>query len=169
MTDNSKQPPENAGETSNGNWDSYWNDGHDSEAFSRQGTSHPAIRHFWIDVFGSLSRESDTLRLADFCSGNGAVVSVASEIFADDLLDICCIDQSSSAIQTLQNRFTDAQGIVSDVRSTPLQDSSYRVVSGQFGSEYPGVQGMDEMIRVLATGGRVALLIHYREGVIFQV
>jgi ubiquinone/menaquinone biosynthesis C-methylase UbiE len=168
MTGKSKQSSENPVKGSDGNWDSYWSGRHDNEAFTNQGAGHPAIRQFWMDVFGSLTQAPDKLRLADFCSGNGAVVAIAFELFASDSPLICCIDHSSAAIQSLTNRFSSAQGIVSDVRSTPLQDASYLMVTSQFGIEYAGTQGVDEMLRVLAPGGRLALLLHYRDGVIFQ-
>ena len=82
--------------------------------------------------------------------------------------DLICLDTSSAAITTLCTRYPGVQGIVADALSIPLADHSVTVATSQFGVEYAGVAAVDEMVRLLAPGGRIALIMHYRAGIIYE-
>ena len=75
-----------------------------------------------------------------------------------------CVDVSEAAIATLEERFPDVSGIVADARQIPLPSASFEIVCSQFGIEYAGLDAMAEWLRLVAPGGRVALLLHHDGG-----
>lgn len=144
-------------------WDRYWQSSPDEAAYCSEGVSDSATRGFWMAVFQSAKNSGGDLRVVDFCSGNGAVIRAAMEVFRAALPVFCCIDLSPAAIESLQIQFPGVRGVVSDARSIPLDDKSFTLATSQFGIEYAGLEAINEMFRVLAPGGRVALLLHHRE------
>ena len=150
------------------NWDAYWHGTGDIGAFSSGGVSHPAILAFWDDFFEAVKQDTVNTTLLDIASGNGAVIERALAVFGEEGIDVSCVDISESAIRNILSRFPAVHGRVADARSLSFEPGSFDIVSSQFGVEYAGLDAIDEAARMLARGGRLAMLLHNRVGVIFQ-
>jgi len=149
-------------------WDTYWHGTGDAGAYSSGGVSHPAILEFWDDFFQAVQQDYDSPRIIDIASGNGAVVERALAIFQNGQADFTCLDVSDAAITNIRNRFSHVRGIVADASSIPLDSGGFDVTTSQFGVEYAGLEAIDEAARLLAAGGRLALLLHSQAGSIHQ-
>ena len=154
--------------TTASSWDKYWHGAQRDGAYSADGSSHPVVLAFWDEFFGSIQTDDDELRIVDIASGSGAVVECSKSVFDAQLPDVTCIDISDSAIRSLQQRFPDVHGVVADARKIPLASAHYGIVTSQFGIEYAGLDAIDEAIRLVAPHGRLALLIHHRDGGIYR-
>jgi ubiquinone/menaquinone biosynthesis C-methylase UbiE len=149
-------------------WDAYWHGTGDVGAYSRGGVTHPAILAFWDDFFQGVKQDYHSPKIIDIASGNGAVVERGLASFSDQQIDFTCLDVSDAAITNIRERFPQVDGIVSDARSIPLDSGSFDIVTSQFGVEYAGLEAINEITRLIATGGRLALLLHNQAGSIHQ-
>ena len=149
-------------------WDKYWQGSERSGAYSADGASHPAVLGFWSEFFGANQDNFENASIVDFASGSGAVIKSAESVFGKQLPEFTCIDISKSAIQSLLQGYPGVHGIVADVRSIPLQSGHYDVVTSQFGIEYAGLDAIDEAMRLVASHGLLAMLIHHRHGGIYR-
>lgn len=150
------------------NWDTYWHGAEKKEAFTGGGSGHPAVHAFWDSLFAKAQARFDSPRFVDIAGGNGAVVERAKKTFVSAQAEFTCVDISASAVKILQQRFPDVTGVVADARAIPLQSESFDIVTSQFGIEYAGLDAVPEMLRLVADGGTVALLLHHREGGIYR-
>ncbi len=146
-------------------WDAYWHGTGDAGAYSSGGASHPAILSFWTEFFQGVERDYPEVnpppKIIDIASGNGAVIELALAIFADGTpTTITCLDVSTAAVTNIRNRFPHISGLVADARSIPLDSGGFDIVTSQFGVEYAGEKAIDEAVRLVAPGGRLALLLH---------
>jgi len=149
-------------------WDSYWQGAQTSGAYTGGGSSHPLVTSFWTHLFIIAKDRESTPRIIDIASGNGAVVDCANTVFEGRLPEFTCLDVSTSAIRILEERFPGVHGLVADASSIPLDSASFDIVTSQFGVEYAGLEAINEVIRLLAPGGELALLLHHRGGVIYE-
>jgi len=149
-------------------WDTYWHGTGDIGAFSSGGVNHPAIRAFWDEFFQTVKRDYATPKIIDIASGNGAVVERALATFGDEQADFTCLDVSAAAITNIQVRFPQVNGVVTDARAIPFDSGSFDIVSSQFGVEYAGPEAITETARLIASGGRLALLLHNQTGSIHR-
>ncbi len=149
-------------------WDTYWKGAQTSAAYTGGGASDPLILQFWNDYFGKLKDRGGNSRIIDIASGNGAVIECASRVFGDRLPEFACLDVSSSAIRMLEKRFPGVYGVVADAAAIPLISARYDVATSQFGVEYAGLEALDEVTRLIAPGGELALLLHHRGGIIYR-
>ena len=149
-------------------WDRYWQGTRHGSAYSSGGTSHPVVLSFWDNFFKGVQDARDQLKIIDIASGGGAVVESAKTAFGGQLPDFTCVDISDSAINALNQRFPGVNGIVADARAIPLRSGGYDIATSQFGIEYAGIGAMEELMRLVAPGGQLAVLLHHREGGIFR-
>lgn len=149
-------------------WDTYWHGTGDVGAFSSGGVKHPSIGLFWDDFFRSLRDQYQTPRIIDIATGNGAVVEMALEILDNDASAYTCVDVSGAAIQNVQRRFPGLTGIVADALHIPLDDEEFDITTSQFGVEYAGIDAVVEARRMVAPGGRLALMLHIESGSIHK-
>ncbi len=150
-----------------GSWDAYWEGTGEIAAYSAGGARHPGVLAFWGDFFNTISGQFDSPTILDIASGNGAVVEYALSVLKGNCR-IHCVDISESAIANIEKRFESVTGLVADARSIPLDSASFDVVTSQFGIEYAGLEAFDEAASLVADGGWLALLVHSREGQIFE-
>lgn len=66
----------------------------------------------------------------------------------------------------LSERFPTVETTVCNAAALPFADGAFDVVVSQYGVEYAGLEAFVEAARVLAPGGRLAFLSHYRDGAI---
>ena len=149
-------------------WDTYWQGALTSAAYSGGGSSHPLVLSFWDDYFRGLNDRDGELKVIDIASGNGAVVKGASISLTGPSAKFTCLDVSESAIRMLEERFPDVHGVVADAADIPLDSASYDIATSQFGVEYAGLEALDEVTRLIAPGGELAMLLHHRDGIIYE-
>ncbi|MGI9233483.1 MAG: class I SAM-dependent methyltransferase [Woeseiaceae bacterium] len=149
-------------------WDTYWQGAESSAAYTGGGSSHPLVLSFWLDYFRDVQNRDGKPKIIDIASGNGAVVESANTVFGGQLPAFTCLDVSESAILMLEKRFPGVHGIVADAAEIPLDSASYDIATSQFGVEYAGLEAVEEMVRLLAPGGELTLLMHHHGGIIFQ-
>jgi len=149
-------------------WDNYWQNPENQSAHSGGGHPHPTVQSFWSECFSAMQAEFRNPRLADIASGGGAVAAAARAAFGAPGVQLTCIDVSAAAIAALEQRFPEVSGVVADARKIPLPDAGFDIVCSQFGIEYAGPDAVGEALRLVAPGGRLALLIHHRDGGIFR-
>lgn len=149
-------------------WDDFWHGDPNDDAFAGRRSRHPVILSFWDDYFRALKGQHKTLRIIDIGSGNGRVVNCARIAFGEKPVDFTCLDISASAISLIEQQFPGIHGIVADARSIPLDSGGYDIATSQFGIEYAGLGAVDEVARLIAPGGQLALLLHYRDGSIYK-
>jgi ubiquinone/menaquinone biosynthesis C-methylase UbiE len=150
------------------NWDAYWRGVGDAAAYAAGGVSHHAILAFWESFFRAATTQFPAAKMIDIASGDGAVIACALDAFAGTQADITCLDVSAAAVQGVRDRFPAVRGVVSDARSIPLPDAAFDIVTSQFGVEYAGLDAIDEASRLLARGGRLALLLHSTAGMMHR-
>jgi ubiquinone/menaquinone biosynthesis C-methylase UbiE len=149
-------------------WDSYWQGAQTSGAYTGGGSSHPLVTSFWTHFFVIAKSGNSNPKIIDIASGNGAVIECANRVFEGRLPEFTCLDVSKSAIRILEERFPGVQGIVADAASIPLHSASFDIATSQFGVEYAGREALDELARLIASGGELALLLHHRGGTIYE-
>jgi len=149
-------------------WDAYWQGTGSAGAYSSGGAGHPAFAAYWNEVFQLARQNYQEPLILDIASGNGAVVEQALQHFGDRPARMTCTDLSGAAISNIQNRFPQVKGVVADARDIPLDSGAFDLITSQFGIEYAGLQAIAEAERLLAPGGRLALLMHIQGGAIQQ-
>jgi SAM-dependent methyltransferase len=102
--------------------------------------------------------------LVDVASGNGAVIERAGACSRSWYSAITCLDISPSAMRSLTRRVPDIRALVADARAIPLTSGSFDIATSQFGVEYAGLEAVAEVARLVASGGTLAMLLHYRGG-----
>ncbi len=149
-------------------WDTYWHGAVRGADYTIGGVTHPTIQSFWDEFFRAARAKYNAPKIIDIASGNGAVVDSAMRAFGGQLPDYTCLDISASAIKILEQRFPAVHTIVADARRIPLVSAGFDIATSQFGIEYAGLEAIDEVARLIAPGGRLAFLLHNREGSIYQ-
>ena len=149
-------------------WDTYWHGIGDAGTCAVGGVSHPAIHAFWQAFFREAREEFEAPRILDIASGDGAVVAHALDAFAGRQADVTCLDVSAAAVRNVQQRFPGVRGVVADANGMPFGSGTFDIVTSQFGVEYAGPAAVDEAGRLLAQGGRLALVLHHRAGRMFR-
>jgi len=149
-------------------WDAYWHGTGDIGAYSRGGVNHPTILTFWDGFFQGVKQNYSMPKIVDIASGNGAVVERALATLGGEQANFTCLDVSGAAITNIRDRFPQVKGLVTDARSIPLDSGSFDIATSQFGVEYAGLEAINEVARLLAPGGRLALLIHSEAGSIHR-
>ena len=145
-------------------WDTYWRGASIGTAYSSGGVNHPAIVAFWDEVFAAVKQHQPSPRILDVASGSGAVVERNHRAFGTDIPPLTCLDVSAGAVRAVTKRWAGVRGIVADARAIPLASGSIDVAASQFGVEYAWLEAIREILRLVARGGRIALLIHHRAG-----
>lgn len=155
-------PTDGVGES----WSTYWRGADGAQAWSAGGSAHPRVLAFWQELFAFARDLYRAPLIADIAGGSGALTGVAREVFDGGEVRLLCLDVSAAAVHMAEQRFPGIEGVVADARALPLDDASCEVVASQFGIEYAGTPALDEALRVVGERGLLAVLAHYREGLI---
>ena len=145
-------------------WDTYWQGTRDGDAYASGGISHPLVSAFWDRFFESVRETESAPSIIDIASGSGAVVERARAVFGGSSPEITCLDVSPAAVANLEQRFPGVTGIVANALDIPLESARYDIATSQFGVEYAGIEAVAEAGRLVAPGGHLALMMHYRGG-----
>ena len=141
-------------------WENYWSGVIEAGAYSAGGVSHPAIQSFWKQFFFEAAQAYNTPAILDIASGDGALIDLALLAFGVEGAEISSIDLSEAAVESIRERFPTVQGQAADAGDVPHESGHFDVISSQFGVEYAGEKAVSEAARLLAPGGRLALLMH---------
>lgn len=148
---------------STSSWDAYWQGARDASAYTGGGGNHPAVTGFWDALFRDAATGYERPLIVDVASGNGAVTAVARAVFGP-AASYACVDVSAAAVRATARRYPDVRGLVADARAVPLASGSATLAVSQFGIEYAGLGSFPELLRLVAPGGRAALLLHRQGG-----
>ena len=148
-------------------WDQFWSAGRASCCSDQDGTDNAElVRRQWVEMFAD-ARDGD--RILDLCTGNGAVLDVASECARESgkTFELCGVD--SAAIAPVSGEPADTKAtplfIRASVTALPFVDASFNAVTSQFGLEYaPLESAVAEAMRVLRKGGRARFVVHAKDG-----
>jgi len=152
-------------------WDNYWQ----GRASKQSGNAlvevgienNHALKTFWIDKF-SQSKTSD--KIIDFACGAGSVLEHA---YGLGLSELTGVDVSQEALNVMKEKIPPAIGICAQVDNIPQADKSYDLVVSQYGVEYAGsrqnlLRSFQEMRRILKPTGRLTVIAHAKNGVIYE-
>ena len=148
-------------------WAEFWRSGAlTSLPDAYAGNYAGAVREFWREQFSRLERGA---RVLDIGTGNGAIALLAARHGAEHRLgfEIHAIDRASIDPGTSLDgeaaklaRGVHFRGNVG-VESLPFEDAGFDLITSQYALEYTRIeQSARELARVLAPGGRLALLLH---------
>ena len=143
-------------------WSDYWQtDGSSAEVFvDKDGQKHPELALFWQQEFNHFQPGD---RIVDIASGAGSVLANLPQkhsfkIFAQDISEI--------ALKQQKERIQGVEIIASSADNIPVDSESFERVLSQFGVEYAGETAFIEAARLIAVGGTMTFLSHYRNGYI---
>lgn len=159
-------------------WENYWggagagNDPRDA-AVTGAGRSE-AFQTAWRSFFSQAPASGNSaLRVIDLACGAGVVTEIAAAALPRDALAqtvFAGADYALSAVRQFPKRFDSkaggAFGIVADAERLPFAASSFDIAVSQFGLEYAGLNAFDEAGRLVAPGGQIMCVAHYRNGAI---
>lgn len=153
-------------------WQSYWQQAEDKKVCGLGGTDHPAISQFWHSFFSDAridaKNASNSVRIVDVASGSGAVFERLFSLVDETCCDAMCVDLSRGAVKAVKSRWPAVSGVVADGRAIPLAERSVDIVASQFGIEYAGLEAVLGLHRLIRSQGRLALLLHHRNGAIYN-
>lgn len=152
-------------------WQEYWEGTRRTGIVPEIGAQDPALRDFWLAFFNSCAAaDSDQTRVLDLGCGHGAVTALAESVARENKRDfrITCLDVSAAAIDLVQAQHPDVAAVCASADDVPFSDLSFEHVVSQFGIEYAPPEAAGEATRVLRPGGTMALLMHLKNGAIWN-
>jgi ubiquinone/menaquinone biosynthesis C-methylase UbiE len=150
-------------------WDNFWRGSQTGGDWESAGPQDAALEQFWLSwIPQQLEQLLPNPRLLDIGCGSGAVAGFATQAATalERPLSIYCCDQSAAALELLQSKQPQVETLCGDATQLPVPDGHFHLLSSQYGIEYAGVTAATEAARVLAPGGRLAFIMHYRGGAI---
>ncbi|MEM9014409.1 MAG: class I SAM-dependent methyltransferase [Pseudomonadota bacterium] len=135
-----------------------WNPGSDHGADAVHNDA--GLRAFWREFFCDASEQS---RVLDIACGEGS--ATAAVVGKNSL--IIGLDISLDALRVF-GAGGKKYSVCGRSAVPPLADGGFDFVVSQFGVEYGGGDAFDEAVRLLAPGGRLAFIIHYKGGSIWN-
>jgi ubiquinone/menaquinone biosynthesis C-methylase UbiE/FtsZ-binding cell division protein ZapB len=149
------------------NWTRHWATGAAHSCEGTYGATYAgAMGTFWQQIFAGL-RSND--RILDIATGNGALPRLLVAQRADIPFHIDAVDLSSAMPPWFASHKGLPQHQMHFHTSTmaerlPLEDASCQGIVSQYGVEYAEhPTALQEMLRVLAPGGWVALVMHHAD------
>ena len=152
-------------------WDSFWRDTREQAAYKQDSPLDGALAQFWTKLFIEEIPAYSQPRILDLVCGNGVVTQFAHDAITHlgtTRFSIHCVDYSPAAIAAVARRFSSVTGVVSDAKYIPFGDASFDIVVSQFGLEYAGIEAFAEAARLVRAGGRLAAIIHLKDGAIYR-
>lgn len=156
-------------------WSRYWASGARHSCVGSFADDYAgAIRRFWEPHLSALQPRD---RMLDIGTGNGPLVKLAVDVGSKqgipprvDAVDLAkpAPDWLASMPPEVVGRLHFHAGVAAE--ALPFSDASFELVTSQFGIEYADLDmALDEVFRVVASTGRVALVCHHRDSVLFAV
>lgn len=141
------------------NWSAYWQGRRSETSLEGPGIEvDAAIAAFWR---GHLEGHPKDAALTDLACGSGTVAAHAVDL---GMTTVTALDYSQEALDLVAERLPGVTTRCASVLETGLPQQSQAVVVSQFGLEYGGIPAFAEAARLVAPGGRLLTLSHYRGG-----
>lgn len=156
-----------------GAWDAYWQQATEA-GFRDKEAEHAEIEQFWHQFFSGQFRQRPPTVMLELACGKGAVSEIANQCLDKSAisqnLEIrhYCLDYSLAAVKTTTETLNLQGGLVADGAALPIKAASADLIFSQFGIEYAGDQALINAAEVLTPQGRMAAVIHHRDGLIYQ-
>jgi SAM-dependent methyltransferase len=168
MIDSDKSPPARQA------WSDYW-DRHGASGQHLVGGARYAacFETFWSEALLCELKARRSVRVLDAACGDGAVARLCLGLAGQAphcCADIHAADISPGALAAL-GQLSGAGRVhlvAADACKLPYADGAFDLVTSQCGLEYAGLDAFDTAARLVAPGGRLLAVIHYRDGVIFR-
>lgn len=160
-----------AGAAGGNAWGDYWRLTPEGAAHAAGGAQHEALGRFWREALSPTLGAAPGARLLDFACGNGALSALVLDLARESGLpmpDLHGADGAATAVAAYRSRIPGAMAVVADARRLPFADGAFAVVASQFGLEYAGVIAVAEAARLVGPGGRLAAVLHLRDGAIHR-
>lgn len=149
-------------------WSRYWVRGAPHSCVGTYGDRYGgAIAAFWKEVFAGLPAVA---RVLDVATGNGALPRLLLDQCRQpgvtcDAVDIAAVHLPwlASAAPADRDRVRLHGGV--DAGALPFADGNFDLAVSQYGIEYTDLErSVPELLRVLARGGGVAMVLHHAQG-----
>lgn len=150
-------------------WTVYWQgDNLESCISTRSHQDSSQIAGFWRELAVQLDDASSVLDLA---SGNGAVPTIL--LSTNSTLKICAVDKAQIAPRKYLSQVKELASVQFmpdiDICDLPFAANSFDAVTSQFGLEYaPLTVACHSAARVLASQGKIRLLMHHQDSEILR-
>lgn len=171
MSSEHQAPDEAAGplpDARRGAWSRYWAKGAPHSCVGTYGDRYGgAIAAFWRDVFASLP---DGARVLDVATGNGALPRLLLDQCREPHVTCDAVDIATVHLPWLASVAPADRGRIRlhggvDAGALPFADRGFDLAVSQYGIEYTDLdRSVSELLRVLAPGGGVAMVLHHAQG-----
>lgn len=154
-------------------WDQYWHFDRIASCFDGAGATNydESVASGWRAFFRELPPGT---RIVDLCTGNGAAALIAAEVGRTEAkgFEIVAVDGADIDPPAFVTRHAEDLAQIrfvpgTQVEALPFADSSFDAAISQYGIEYSDLaRSVPELVRVLAPGGRVRLVVHAADGAV---
>lgn len=160
--------PRDEAESRRDAWSRYWARGVPHSCIGTYGDRYGgAIAAFWKDVFAGLPAVA---RVLDVATGNGALPRLLLDNCSQpgvtcDAVDIATVQLPwlAAAAPSERNRIRLHGGV--DAGALLFANGTFELAVSQYGLEYTDLErSVPELLRVLAPGGGVAMVLHHAQG-----
>ena len=153
--------------TDNWVWNQYWHADRIASCFDDAGARNydEFVASGWRQFFADLPSGAGIL---DLCTGNGAIALLAAESANDP--KIVAVDQADIDPSLYVTRHRESLAKIQfvprvNIESLPFEDRTFEAVVSQYGVEYSNLdKSIPQIARVVATDGRLRLVMHAAEG-----
>lgn len=142
-------------------WKAFWNRQRSARSPSVVSTEWDAVSKAQFEAWTDFAEPlPEFARVIDFATGAGKVLLMLNETRPDlELTGIDIADPLPDAPEGIELR----GGL--NMENLPFEDDRFDVAVSQFGFEYGNLEATSsEMLRVLAPGGRIGLMVHRGDG-----
>ncbi len=154
-------------------WNQYWHYDRIASCFDGAGAANydERIGGGWRAFFAGLPEGA---RILDLATGNGAAALIAAEVGRAGAkhFEIVAVDQADIDPPAYVSRHAEDYAAIrflarTEAEALPFPDASFDAAVSQYGIEYSDLsRSLEELVRVLAPGGRVRLVVHAADGVV---
>lgn len=154
-------------DTSTDHWSQFWQQGHITTFGAALENNYEGVIHdFWMQQYQAVPVAA---AVVDVATGNGALALLAADFAERHQLswtvqgcDLARVEEKLSTADKLRSSITFHSGVACE--TLPFADTSFDLVSSQFGFEYGDRNaGVAEFFRVLKPGGTFAAICHHQD------
>lgn len=147
-------------------WDSFWvkeNKTTFGDYYSN--TYDDIVLKTWTETLHKLSGE---INILDLATGNGALPELFTQVIDNKKQKLTIVGVDSARINDKSEKYYLLENIY--LEDLPFQNSSFDLISSQFGIEYSDIKrSIREIYRVIKSNGRISLFIHCTNSNIFYI
>lgn len=150
-----------------GCWEDFWRNAEGDREVMGGARQRPTLEAFWSAILDRAGLGSSDLVL-DIASGAAPVARLAAaRLEAGRRPRFVCADYAVSALAAARAAAgADVLPVAADARRPPFRLRSFPLVVSQYGIEYAGEAAFAAAAELVAEGGALAAIVHYRGGVI---